>query len=123
MVIRKQSGNPVNYDLCRQTVTVYHKEGSGYTRKVYRRAFLHFEKSQTVGKTGQEEKTGFLLVIPGDVQTVFAGDKIMEGEGPVITSPQEWREFIPDNVPGLVKASSAETYSWDGKIIHTEARG
>lgn len=122
MRIKRQ--NPVRYDLCTQTVTVYHKESTGYTRKVYeKKAFLSFAEADSVSKTGQQGSKTFLLVIPGDTQTVFPGDKIMLGEGPVIATREEWKTFLPDAVPGLVIAKTAEPCFWDGSIVHTEARG
>lgn len=116
--------NPVRYDLCNQTVTVYHKEGTGYTRKVYeRRAFLSFQEAEAVTKTGQQGQKSFLLVIPGDVQTVYPGDKIYNGDGPILETPQDWALFIPDVDPNVVIAKTAEPCFWNGSIVHTEARG
>ena len=54
--------SPVDYRLCTQTVTVYHKDGDTYTRAVYDRAFLDFKKTQSVDKVGVHESNSFLLV-------------------------------------------------------------
>ena len=117
-------GCPINYDLlCRQTVTVYRKEGEGYTRTVYPKAFFDMKKTQAVDKTGRTEASSFLLVIPGGEQAVFADDKILEGVGPEINNADRWREFIPAKVPGLVVAKYADAKQWDGAIVHTEAGG
>lgn len=35
MMLMRQNTCPVNYSLCNQTVTVYHKDGDTITRKVY----------------------------------------------------------------------------------------
>lgn len=121
MLIKKQ--NPVRYDLCCQTVTIYHKEGTGYTRKEYKNAFLSFQDSQSITKTGQQGQKSFLLVIPGDEQKVFAGDKIFNGIGPEIDTREAWAKFLPDAVPGLVVAKTAEPCFWAGRIVHTEATG
>ena len=42
---------PVDYRMCNQTVTVYHKDGDKYIRTVYERAFLDYKKTQSVDKT------------------------------------------------------------------------
>lgn len=117
---------PVDYRLCSQTVTVYHRETdtkNSYTRTVYDRAFLDFRKNQTVDKTGSKESNSFLLVIPGDDQPVFVGDKVMLGEGPEITTREEWAAFIPAKVPGLVVVSYVDPKYWNGELVHTEAGG
>jgi len=116
---------PVNYDLlCRQTVTVYHKEGEQITRSVYEeRAFFEQKKTQSVDKTGSREANSFLLVIPGDAQTVFVGDKVLEGIGPEADAVGPWRDFIPTKVRGLVMVDFADCKHWLGQIVHTEAGG
>lgn len=119
----KRRACPVDYRLCNQTVTVYHKDGDTYTRTVYEQAFLDFKKTQTVDKTGSKEANSFLLVIPGDTQAVFVGDKVMMGAGPEIRTRDEWASFIPSKVPGLVVVSYADPKYWNGQIIHTEAGG
>lgn len=114
---------PVDYRLCNQTVTVYHQENGRYTRTVHKRAFLDHKKTNSVDKTGSKEANSFLLVVPGDHQTVFIGDRVMLGEGPEITTREEWAAFIPAKVSGLVVVSYADPKYWNGKIVHTEAGG
>lgn len=122
LLLRKT--NPINYDLlCRQTVTVYRKEGDSYTRQVHPKAFLDFKKTQSVDKTGSNEANSFLLVVPGSSQAVFVGDKVLLGEGPEITTREEWAAFIPSKVSGLVVVSYVDPKYWDGKMVHTEAGG
>lgn len=122
MLMRKPAC-PVDYRLCNQTVTVYHKDGDTITRTVYNRAFLDFRKTQTTDKTGSKEANSFLLVIPGDSQTVFVGDKVLLGEGPEITTAKEWTAFVPVRVPGLVVVDYVDPKYWNGTIVHTEAGG
>lgn len=122
MLMRKPTC-PVDYRLCNQTVTVYHKDGDTITRTVHNRAFLDFRKTQTTDKTGSKEANSFLLVIPGDTQAVFVGDKVLHGDGPEITTAKEWTAFVPVKVPGLVVVSYVDTKYWQGKIVHTEAGG
>ncbi len=115
---------PVNYDLlCRQTVTVYRKEGEKYIRKVYSKAFLDHKKTQSVDKIGSKEVNSFLLVVPGTVQTVFVDDKVYEGIGPEISTAEQWRDFVPAKVPGLVVVKYADCKKWDSAVVHTEAGG
>lgn len=114
---------PVNYALCDQQVTVYHKEADTITRKVYDRAFLDFRKTLTTDKTGSKEANTFLLVIPGAEQAVFIGDKVMLGEGPEVATAKEWAAMVPVKVPGLVVVSYADPKYWRGSIVHTEAGG
>lgn len=114
---------PVDYRMCNQTVTVYHKDGDKYVRTVHERAFLDYKKTQTVDKTGSKEANSFLLVIPGASQAVFVGDKVYDGIGPEISTAEQWRGFIPSTVSGLVVVSYADPKKWNGNIVHTEAGG
>lgn len=122
MLIRK-STPPIDYRLCNQTVTVYHKDGDTITRTVHRNAYLDFRKTQTTDKTGSRESNSFLLVIPGDTQAVFVGDKVLLGEGPQISTAKEWTAFVPASVQGLVVVSYADPKYWRDKLVHTEAGG
>ena len=121
LVLRSLS--PVSYDLCDQTVTVYHTDGKIYTRKVIRDAYLDYRKTQNVTKTGNTEANGFLLVIPGSDVLVSVGDKVMMGEGPEVTTREQWAALIPSRVPGLVVVQYVDPKYWRGQIVHTEAGG
>ena len=123
MMLMRQNACPVNYSLCDQTVTVYHKDGDKYTRTVHDRAFLDFRKTLTTDKTGSKESNSFLLVIPGDTQAVFVGDKVILGEGPEVTTAKDWTAFVPVKVPGLVVVDYVDVKYWRGQIVHTEAGG
>lgn len=117
-------GYPVDYSLCDQTVTIYHKDGDTYTRRVIEKgAFLEYKKTLNVEKTGNREANSFLLVVPGGAQAVFAGDKVLHGAGPEVATAEQWRRFIPANVPGLCVVQFVDVKHWNGKIIHTEAGG
>lgn len=116
--------NPLNYVLCNQTVTVYHWDGaSAYSKQVFNRAFLDFKKNQNVDKIGSTEANDFLLVIPCEIQPVFAGDKVLLGEGPDIASREEWAALIPAKVPGLVVVKYVDPKYWRGRLVHVEAGG
>ena len=122
-MLMRRSNAPVDYRMCKQTVTVYHKDGEEYTRTVYDRAFLDFRKNQTVDKTGSKESNSFLLVIPGDVQAVFVGDKVMLGEGPEVATREDWAALIPATTPGLVVVKYADPKYWGPRFVHVEAGG
>lgn len=118
-----RSPSPVSYDLCDQTVTVYHTDGKTYTRKIIRGAYLDYRKTQNVTKTGNTEANSFLLVIPGDTVRVSVGDKVMMGEGPEVATREQWAALIPSRVPGLVVVQYVDPKYWRGQIVHTEAGG
>ena len=121
LTVRRKA--PVDYRLCTQTVTVYHQNGDTFTRTVHKNAFFDFKKVQNVDKIGSREANSFLLVIPCESQTVFAGDKVYLGEGPDIATMEQWRAFIPAKVPGLVVVSYADPKYWNGQMVHMEAGG
>lgn len=114
------------YDLCNDTVTVYHEESGEITRTVHPRAFLDFKKTENVDRTGSSEANGFLLVAPGETQACHVGDKVMLGEGPEVPAEEQlkwWRSFIPAKVDGLVVVRYVDMKRFGGKIVHTEAGG
>ena len=115
--------NPVDYRLCNQTVTVYHKDGEAYTRTVHKNAFLDFRKNQTVDKTGSKETNSFLLVIPGDTQMVYVGDKVLLGEGPEVTTREAWAQLIPSTTENLVVVKYVDPKYWGTQMVHVEAGG
>lgn len=118
-----QSRTPVNYSLCNQTVTIYHKDGDSYTCKILRNAFLDFKKTENVDKTGSREANTFLLVIPCDSAQVFVGDKVLLGEGQAVSTSGEWAKLIPATTPGLVVVSYVDPKYWNGRMVHVEAGG
>lgn len=115
-----------DYSLCQDTVTVYHEENGEVTRTVHERAYLDFKKTENIDRTGSAESNGFLLVIPGDVQACYVGDKVMLGEGPQVPDAEVlkwWRTFIPTKVDGLVVVKYVDMKRWGGRYVHTEAGG
>lgn len=122
-MLRAARRSPLDYRLCTQTVTVYHKEGGTITRTVYDRAFLDFKKTENVDKTGSREVNSFLLVLPCDRQTVFPEDKVLLGIGDEIATTAQWAAFIPARVPGLVVVKYVDLKYWNGHIVHLEAGG
>lgn len=125
MVRVRRRENPVDYRLCNQTVTLYHWDSKeAITRRVIKKgAFLDFKKVQDVSKTGSGEVNSFLLVIPCSESPVAVGDKVLLGEGPEITAPEEWRSLIPATVPGLAVVKYVDPKYWKGRMVHVEAGG
>ncbi len=122
MLMRKNTC-PVDYRMCKQTVTVYHKDGDTITRTVHTNAFFDFKKTQSVGKTGSREANAFLLVIPCATQAIFVEDKVLCGVGPEITTREDWAAFIPAKVPGLVVVKYVDPKYWEEQMVHVEAGG
>ena len=114
--------NPVNYALCNQTVTVYHRNGTEYTNTVYRNAFLDSRKNENVEKTGDSESNSFLLVIPCEAEIISAGDKVVRGIGNPVSTAQEWAQLIPTLTPVCVVKYVDYKY-WGNQIVHVEAGG
>lgn len=126
MAVIKPKSNPIEgaYELCDQTVTVYHCDATGtITRTVYTKAFLDDRKNRNVERTGTTDANAFLLVIPGSSASVAVGDKVLRGEGPTIATEGEWRSFIPAKVDGLVVVKYVDAKRWSGEIVHVEAGG
>lgn len=125
MMLPITAADAIDYSLCNQTVTVYHKDSStgAFTKNVYDRAFLDFKKVQSVDKTGSHEANGFLLVIPSSVPCVSIGDKVLLGIGSEISTAKEWAELIPSMVPNLVVVKYVDNKYYMGKMVHVEAGG
>lgn len=116
----------IPYDLCNDSVTVYHAEGDAVTRAYFERAYFDCKKTENVDRTGSSEANSFLLVIPGDAQACRVGDKVVRGEGPAVPQDgvmQWWRSFIPAKVDELVVVKYVDVKRFGGSIVHTEAGG
>ena len=115
LILRK--GSQPDYRLCKQAVTVYHREG--LTRQVYEKAFYEFtrQSSNAAGVDGAKED--FLLVIPGREQMLFPGDKVVLGVGPEVAS---WGELNRQNFPTLSQINQVKCRFFDGKMVHCEGR-
>lgn len=119
--VRRKS--PVDYRLCNQTVTIYHREGKTYSQKVINNAFFDFKKNENIDKTGSSEVNSFLLVVPCTEQAVFVGDKVLLGEGEIVNTPEAWAAMIPAKVNGLVVVKYVDPKYWNGQLVHVEAGG
>lgn len=119
--VRRKS--PVDYRLCNQTVTIYHREGKAYSQRVINNAFFDFKKNENIDKTGSSEVNSFLLVVPCTEQVVFVGDKVQLGEGEIISTSEAWAALIPAKVDGLVVVKYVDPKYWNGQLVHVEAGG
>lgn len=106
-------------DLWDQTVTLYRNAQGQICRRVVEGCFLEWHLEQRTDRWGSRQETPFLLVLPGE-QDVRPGDRVFQGEGPEIT-PEQWPEFLPVRVPGLVQVAYVRPCRWNDRICHTEA--
>ena len=113
---------PLDYSLCQQTVTIYRRQADAIVRQVVDGCFFRLEHQQKLDTLGCHREKPFLLIMPGDAQCVFPGDRVMEGVGPEV-SPEEWSRFVPALVEGLAQISYATPFCWEGRICHVEAGG
>lgn len=111
---------PIDYSLCSDTVTVYRLQGDSVLRQVVENGFLTWEEQTVTDVFGNRMGRNFLLILPGDTQTVFPGDRIYDGIGPEITA-EDWGGFIPARVQGLGQVSYVKPCRWEGELCHTEA--
>ena len=108
---------PLDYRLCCQTVTVYHRDGS---RQVYQNAYLDRKRSRRSGSGRTDRETSFTLVIPG-APDIAPGDKVLAGEGP---EPDEgFAALTPAALSGLGIVETVSQKFWQGQPCHLEARG
>ena len=104
----------VSYDLCCQTVTVYRFSRGKLQRLVVEGCYYAYE--DRLGVEGFQRN--FLLIMPGDCQRVFVGDRIYDGIGP---EEVDWRSFVPAAVPGLGEVAYVRPWFYGGSMQHLEA--
>jgi hypothetical protein len=134
------------YTLCKQTVTIYNSytEGSEtrYHRTVINGVFLERGRKWNESASGLSALTDFLLIIPRNAErkkfvpfndfwaladksgsfTLRQGDKVYEGVGAEVRSPEDWASLLPQNTDGLVVVRAVRPQNGpDGKLAHIEA--
>ena len=112
--------NPLDYGFCRDTVTVYRKSSDGISRQVIDGCFLSWGEQAVTDVRGSRKGTEFLLIIPGEEQLVFPGDRVYAGIGPEVTE-ETWGAFLPAAVSGLGQISYVRLYRLAGELCHVEA--
>ena len=103
----------IDYSFCDRTVTVYRFERGKLQRLVVNGCYYAYEDTLDGGFQRK-----FLLVMPGDCQRVFPGDRIFDGVGP---EEVEWKSFIPVKVAGLSEVAFVRPWFWGGAMQHLEA--
>ena len=99
-----------------RTVTVYHPLPDRVERRVVEGCYLQLRQQREDGCESQR----FLLVMPGPRQQIWPGDRVIAGQGPLVTR-QQWDSFLPVTVEGLVQVRWVEGYELEGELTHFEA--
>ena len=107
---------PLDYSICRMTVTVYTAADGG--RHILKNVHYEITNQRIVEHGAARIQRSFLLVIPG-FWDIRPGDKVVLGEGPEGLS---W-EQLNGQINGLTVAGSVKPRYFDGKICHMEVRG
>lgn len=110
----------LDHSLCDRTVTVYRNQGDTVSRLVAEGCYFSWQEEQVVDDMGSRRETLCLLIMPGDTQRVFVGDRVFDGIGPEVKA-EDWAAFIPVKVPGLAEISYVKPCHWDGRLCHVEA--
>lgn len=136
---RVKSGSLLDYSFCRQTVTLYHPTFAPEfkcRRTVFKGAYLDLREMGDTASLGESrERRCFLLLPSGGTRPVWSmqpqeqnsffiepGDRVMVGEGPEITSREEWSHFVPIRVPGLCVVKEVAVKRWKDTVQHVEAQ-
>lgn len=139
---------PMDYRLCRQTVTLYHRNlqpgGPQFTQIRFQGAYMDLSINRRTGQTGQETEGCFLLVLPSGWQgrlnwlppaeydrmssarregcfTLSPGDKVVLGEGPPVADPQQFSQLGVHENAVVVKELAVR--SLGSTLCHIEASG
>ena len=116
-MLKPMTNVPLDYSLCQDTVTVYHREG--LTRQVLQSVHYEFTTRREVTGGIARVSRGFHLVIPGECD-IHPGDKVLRGIGPEGIS---WDDLLPETQPTLGIVTSVQPRYYKGNLCHTEARG
>lgn len=106
----------MEYPLCDQTVTVYRCQEKTVLRQVVEGCYL--ELGQTYRSQDARHDREFLLVVPGQLQQVFPGDRLVPGVGPQV---QDEAELLPVYLPDVLTVGKVKRFFWNGKLSHIEA--
>ena len=109
---------PLDYGFCDRVVTVYRMERGKLQRYVAENCYYVWQDQQVQDVNGTHVERKFLLIMPGEDQRVFAGDRIYDGVGP---KDVDWPRFLPELVPGLSQVEYVRPWYWGGGICHVEA--
>lgn len=110
----------MDYPLCRETVTVYRKGAGGVSRQVINGCYFEKSRVRQENALGFGWENRFLLILPGETQSVFVGDKVYFGIGPEVTVEQ-WAQFCPASYEEVGEVAYATPCFRNGRLCHTEA--
>ncbi len=111
---------PLDYSLCRQTVTIYRRKAGSVSRQVMENSFFAPQTTKKWCVEGAETGASFLLILPGETAELSPGDRVYQGIGPQVTEAQ-WRGFLPATVPGLFAVEYVKPCYFMGTQCHLEA--
>lgn len=111
---------PLDYSLCDQTVTVYHKQGNTVLRQIVEGCYYHWQQVQQEDEYGIHRETLCQLILPGAEHFVSISDRVYNGIGPQI-GVEAWHTFLPVAVSGLSEINYVSPCYWEGAICHIEA--
>lgn len=109
---------PLDYSLCDKTVTIYRRENGKLQRQVVENCYYLWQQDQETDALGTRQVTRFLLIIPGENQRIFVGDRVYDGVGP---EEVDWASFLPVTVPGLGEVAYVRPCWWGSRVCHFEA--
>lgn len=104
MVRIKRRGCPVDYRLCNQTVTVYHRDGDKVTRTVHDKAFLDYKKTENVDKTGSKEDA-LQEALQKAAEFIDCGQKSDGKKHPCMV---DWEQDAPLIIPAVNRVANME---------------
>ncbi len=110
----------MGYPLCREVVTVYRKNGSGVFRQLISGCYFENSRVREENGLGFGWENRFLLIVPGETQGVFVGDKVYFGIGPEV-NVEQWAQFCSANYEEVGEVAYATPYFRSGRLCHTEA--
>lgn len=135
-----QSVSVGNVSENRAAVAAPDTSAAAQAAELYRRAVLegvHYETRRTVAvdKTGAAHSAGYLLIIPqktaarvsptvdtgmDGTYVLQPGDRVVAGEGPEITTREEWAALLPSDYD-VTTVTWVEQKYWHGQPCHVEA--
>lgn len=119
MLIRR-GGVPLDYTLCNQTVTVYHR--GTLERTVVENAYYDYREEETVDDGQVDRSVRFSLIVPGRLD-IQPGDKVLPGRGSEIEGMGQWMLLTAGALSGLGVVKSVSYKYWKGAVCHTEIKG
>ena len=110
----------MDYGMCDQTATIYHKENGAITRTLIKNCYWEYCRERTCDVQGTRMENRFLLILPGEEQQILPGDRVYFGIGPEV-SLEEWSSFIPARYIRVGEAEYVTPCYREGILCHTEA--